>query len=142
MSATTKNSTNGASPPPSFKSSNKQNDLEKQKLPQPKPSQKSVAVKKVDTRRYKVLYCGAVSVALFIAAPIMLVLGNLQVRMAGTFSMGLAIYSIFVLGAVAFDFIDIMGRILFSWCLGVGVLVVVGVSSGLMYMQWQDTIGS
>ena len=88
------------------------------------------------------LYCGAVSVALFIAAPIMLVLGNLQVRMAGTFSMGLAIYLIFVLGAVAFDFIDIMGRILFSWCLGVGVLIVVGVLSGIMYMQWQNTIGS
>lgn len=66
----------------------------------------------------------------------MLGLGELPVRMAGTLGMGLVVYLVILLAAVVFNLIEIVGNILFSWCLGVGFLVVLGVLGGLMYLQW------
>ncbi|KAG5420129.1 hypothetical protein I9W82_002009 [Candida metapsilosis] len=102
----------------------------------PKPRRKDIQINPQVSHEPKIIYCIVTAAILLLSSALMLGLGELPVRMAGTLGMGLVVYLVILLAAVVFDLIEIVGNILFSWCLGVGFLVVLGVSGGLMYLQW------
>lgn len=66
-------------------------------------------------------------------------LAYLQAQLTGKALMRLAICRALVMGTVAFEMIEIIGNILFSWCFEIGLLSSMSVLTSLMALRWHST---
>ncbi|KAI5965083.1 hypothetical protein KGF57_000876 [Candida theae] len=115
-------------------------DLERQKQPKVKSAPIVLSIKPSENRKSKLFFCGLSALLLAIIMPFMLAFGTVGIKIIGAFGISLCFFFLTVTLAIVFDAIEILGTMVFNWCMLGGFLTTLLCSSVFAVLIWKEAL--